>query len=161
MSNPHPVTSWVPGVSGNPNGRPKLNKRFIDRITQRMEFRQAFLRLIQIRDGRIMEMDFTSNGKRIWVYPSVSNLIAACVKIMEYTAGKPEQKISLDVINGENIQPNALQLILNRPGNDGAIRDDERPSILLSTDVSQNPQHDNSQQNQEDKTLTKLGEVKE
>ena len=120
---------FQPGFSGNPACRPK---RAISQGIRRAEFRRSFLQLMRVRDGRIREMDFTEDGKRIAVYPSVTNLIAACVKIMEYTAGKPEQKVSLDIINGESVQPNALQLVLNRPNGDGVIREDERPAIVLS-----------------------------
>lgn len=116
---------FAPGFSGNPSSKPRPS---ISKIVRQQEFRRAFKKLIDIREGRIREMDFVERGKRIWVYPSVSNLITACVKIMEYTAGKPEQKISLDVI-GEAEKPNALQIVLSH-ANEAATPENDQGIML-------------------------------
>lgn len=91
-------------------------KRVLASFERKAEFRRSFLKLVQIREGRIREMDFGENGKQIWVYPSLKDLITACRLIMEYTAGKPEQRISMDVI-GEAQQVNAIQVVLNLSDN--------------------------------------------
>lgn len=76
------------------------------------EFRRSMLALMRIRDGRIREMDFDENGKRIWVYPSVRNLIDASTKIMEYAAGKPAQRIIMEDEDGH--QTPLFNIVLNR-----------------------------------------------
>lgn len=84
------------------------------KTVKRQEFRRTIQRVIAIRDGRIREMDFDQHGKRIWVYPSVQNLLKACEIMLGYTAGKPAQRIDIDIA-GDSERPNTLQIVLNRP----------------------------------------------
>lgn len=81
---------------------------------KRQEFRRTIQRVIAIRDGRVREMDFDEHGKRIWVYPSVQNLLKACEIMLGYTAGKPAQRIDIDIA-GDAERPNTLSIVLNRP----------------------------------------------
>lgn len=105
---------FQPGNNANPNGRPKGSKTLLNIHTRRNEFRRSMYTLIAIRDGRIEEMSYDRDGNRVAVAAKISDIIAACVKLMEYTAGKPSQHISVDVVNGAEQRPNALIIDLSR-----------------------------------------------
>lgn len=105
---------FKPGNNANPLGRPTGKKEWINITMRRNEFRRCMYTLMSIRDGRIEEMAYDREGNRVAVAAKISDVIAACVKIMEYTAGKPSQHISVDVINGADSKPNALIIDLSR-----------------------------------------------
>lgn len=132
---------FSPGISGNPLGRPR---RSISPVIRKQEFRRCFLKLIQIRDGRIKE-ELDDKGKIVYVYPSVGALIQACKLIMEYTAGKPEQRISLDVI-GETEKPNALQIVLTHADSQ-ADKPEITDGILLERPTNVRSEEDKTEDN--------------
>lgn len=106
--------TFAKGNNANPLGRPTGKREWLNIHTRRNEFRRSMYTLISIRDGRIEEMSYDRDGTKVSVAAKIGDIIAACVKLMEYTAGKPSQHISVDVVNGGAERPNALIIDLSR-----------------------------------------------
>lgn len=105
-----PFTKGTPANPSGYNGK----REYLNIATRRAQFRKSMFTLMQIRDGRIEELGYTRDGTRIAVAAKISDIIASCVKLMEYTAGKPDQHVSVDVLNGGDMKPNALIIDLSR-----------------------------------------------
>jgi hypothetical protein len=69
------------GISGNPGGRPKT---FLSPGVRLQEAKKSWKRLLQIRDGLIVEQR-TKDGEPILATPSVKDLIRVCESILYIT----------------------------------------------------------------------------
>lgn len=101
---------------------------------RRNEFRRCIKRLIDIRDGRLHEEHYDSKGKKVIVVASVANVIKSIELLLSYIAGKPSQKLILDLENGGSAP--LMSITLNRPA-EQQVTGSLQLGIQLSTDDNQ------------------------
>ena len=84
---------WSKGQSGNPIGRPR--RPMLPDARRRAEGRLSWERLLQIRDGYILERKHDSEGHAIDVVPSIADQIKVNTLILAYCWGIPTQRLEL------------------------------------------------------------------
>jgi len=84
---------FVKGISGNPSGRPKAP--MLPDSRRRAQGKLSWDRLLQIRDGEVLERKFDSDGKPYIVVPSIADQIKVNTLILAYCWGIPTQRLEL------------------------------------------------------------------
>jgi len=102
-----------PGTSGNPGGRPKT---FLSSGVRLQEAKKTWKRLLQIRDGLILEQQ-TKDGEPILVTPSIKDLIRVCEPILDRTVGKPRQDMTMTIADFQE-DPVSVQVYIPSNGRD-------------------------------------------
>lgn len=83
----------MPGISGNPGGRP----RGLAREVREREGRKSFDILLQIRDSRLKGAHWTKGKKKmIAVASDLGEVLSACKIILAYCYGQPSQKLEVE-----------------------------------------------------------------
>jgi len=93
-----------------------MTKRVMWNMAQKRQmFRRCVLRLEQIINGTLQELEFDRHGKAHIVFPNALNVIKACELLMAYCAGRPAQKVDVSVLNmGERDVTPRMEIVLNR-----------------------------------------------
>ena len=84
---------WIKGTSGNPAGRPK--SPMLTESKRRSQGNLSWDRLLQIRDGYILERKYDQQGHAIDVVPSIADQIKVNTLILAYCWGIPTQRLEL------------------------------------------------------------------
>ncbi len=84
---------WSKGQSGNPGGRAK--RPMLPESRRRAEGKLSWDRLLEIRDGYILERKYDDKGHAVDIVPSIADQIKVNTLILAYCWGIPTQRLEL------------------------------------------------------------------